>query len=193
MSRRARAARNAVAWLAPVLLVALEAPRDSAAAVPARLPKWGITLADSTEPGKPLVIEGRVFSLPDSQPLQDIVVHLWHADAQGNYGNPAKGRFARLDGQGRTGIAGVFRVRTVLPGPAEGAAHIHYRLEGTGLDPVAGTLNLARSHGAGSDTAFAKVPYMLNPTASQQWLFVEPDDRGFHANCRLYIRRHATR
>lgn len=174
------------------LLVAFAAPHVAVAAAPGAPPSWQVTLADSTEPGKPLLIEGRVFSLPDSQPVRDVTVHVWHADAHGIYGNPPGGRFARLDGKARTNVAGGFRVLTVLPGPAEGAAHIHYALSGTGLDPAAGTLNLARSHGAGSDTAYAKVPYMLNQSAFQQWLFVEPDEKGFHGSCRLYIRRHAT-
>lgn len=185
--------RETLARLATAVLVAIGAPRAAAAAAASAPPSWQVTLADSTEPGKPLVMEGRVFSLPDSQPVRDVTVHLWHADAHGSYGNPPKGRFARLDGQARTNVAGGFRALTVLPGPAEGAAHIHYELSGPGIDPFAGTLNLARSHGAGSDTAYAKLPYMLNPTASQQWLFVEPDEKGFHGSCRLYIRRHAPR
>jgi hypothetical protein len=188
VSRRALLAR-----LAPALLVAFVAPLAAVAAAANTPPSWQFALADSAEPGSPLVIEGRVFSLPDSQPVRDVTVHLWHADARGSYGNPPKGRFARLDGQGRTNVAGGFRALTVVAGPAEGAAHVHYALSGTGLDPIAGTLNLARSHGAGSDSAYAKLPYMLNPTASQQWLFVEPDEKGFHGSCRLYIRRHAPR
>jgi protocatechuate 3,4-dioxygenase beta subunit len=185
-------ARVALKALVPALLVAFAAPHAAMAATPGAPPSWQVTLADSTEPGKPLVIEGRVLSWPDSQPVRDVTVHVWHADAHGIYGNPPGGRFARLDGKARTNVAGGFRVLTVLPGPAEGAAHIHYALSGTGLDLFAGTLNLARSHGAGSDTAYAKVPYMLNPTASQQWLFVEPDEKGFHGSCRLYVRRHVT-
>ena len=184
--------RGTLARLATALLVAFAAPPAAVAAAPGVPSSWQVTLADSTEPGTPLVIEGRVFSLPDSLPLRDVTVHVWHADAHGNYGNPPGGRFARLDGKARTNVAGGFRVLTVLPGPAEGAAHIHYELSGTGFGPIVGTLNLARSHGAGSDTAYAKVPYMLNPTTSQQWLFVEPDEKGFHGSWRMFVRRHAT-
>lgn len=154
-----------------------------------RAPSWEVTLADSAEPGRPLVLEGRVFTLPDSLPLRDATVRFWHADAHGSYGRPPAGRFARLDGVLRTNVAGGFRVRTVLPGPAEGFAHVHYRVSGPGVTEKAGTLNLARSHGAGSDEAYGRLPYMLDPTASQEWAFVEPDDVGFHASCRLYVRR----
>jgi len=183
--------RPLAALLAVFALIHLTGAAPVAAA-----PTWEIALADSTEPGRPFVIEGRVYSLPDSQPLRDVTVHFWHADAQGVYGQPTSdgftrsARFARLDGSVRTNVAGGFRVHTVLPGPAEGFAHVHYAISGTGISPTAGTLNLARSHGAGSDTAYSKVAYMLDPTASQEWAFVEPDDAGFHATCRLYVRRY---
>jgi hypothetical protein len=180
--------RSPARALAAVLAaLALLAP-GLAAAAPAS-PKWEIALADSAEPGRPFVLEGRVLALPDSQPLRDVTVRLWHADARGSYGRPGSGRRARLDGSARTNVAGGFRARTVLPGPAEGFAHLHYSVSGPGIETKAGTLNLARSHGAGSDTSYAKLAYMLDPTAVQEWAFVEPDDQGFHASCRLYVKR----
>jgi hypothetical protein len=154
-------------------------------------PTWELVLADSTEPGPPFVLEGRVYALPDSQPLGRVQVKVWHADASGSYGRG--GRYARLEGSVTTNVAGGFRVRSVLPGPAEGFAHVHFSVSGTGIETRAGTLNLARSHGAGSNAPYAKLPYMLSPTAQQTWSFVEPDDVGFHATCRLYVKRVAPR
>jgi hypothetical protein len=174
--------------IAPLVLLTLAGVPTSAAA-----PAWEVALADSAEPGRPFVLEGRVLALPDSQPLRDVAVHLWHADARGSYGRPATGRFARLEGHVRTNVAGGFRARSILPGPAEGFAHVHYSVSGTGLKTRTGTLNLARSHGAGSDTSYAKLPYMIDPTASQEWAFVEPDEAGFHGSCRLYVKRRVPR
>ena len=90
--------RPLAALLAVFALIHLTGAAPVAAA-----PTWEIALADSTEPGRPFVIEGRVYSLPDSQPLRDVTVHFWHADAQGVYGQPTSdgftrsARFARLD------------------------------------------------------------------------------------------------
>jgi hypothetical protein len=180
-----------LAFAGVLAAVALSTPGTAPAGTAA--PRWEIALADSAEPGRPFVLEGRVLALPDSQPLRDVTVRIWHADARGSYGRPAASLYAHLDGYVRTNVAGGFRVRTVLPGPAEGFPHVHYAISGAGIETKAGTLNLARSHGAGSDTSYAKLPYMLDPTASQEWVFVEPDDAGFHASCRLYVKRQVPR
>ncbi|MGH8741755.1 MAG: hypothetical protein ACREUN_12635, partial [Burkholderiales bacterium] len=80
-------------------------------------------------PGEVIEVTGRVVQL-DGQPLDNLVLEIWQADAQGRYDNPA------FLGWGRaaTDAQGVYLFRTIKPGASAGRApHINFLLLYSGL------------------------------------------------------------
>jgi protocatechuate 3,4-dioxygenase alpha subunit len=79
--------------------------------------------------GEVIEITGRVTQA-DGQPLDNLVLEIWQADARGRFDNP------RFLGWGRaaTDAQGVYRIRTVKPGaPAGRIAHVNFLLLYSGL------------------------------------------------------------
>lgn len=149
------------------------------AAVP-RSTKWDLQLAPPGEPGVPFVLEGRVVGT-DGRPLHDLLVNVYHTDDSGKYDWPRGGQ-PRLSGKLRTNVLGGYRVRTVLPGVAEGASHVHMEL----ADPREGyraiTLSFCRLVGAGSDKRFAQLSQMLELPVNGFWAYVRPDTVGYRCD-----------
>jgi protocatechuate 3,4-dioxygenase alpha subunit len=79
--------------------------------------------------GERIEITGRVVQL-DGRPLDNVVLEIWQADAQGRFDNPD------FFGWGRaaTDADGVYVFRTIKPGASEGRApHINFLLLYSGL------------------------------------------------------------
>ena len=79
--------------------------------------------------GEPIEISGRVTQL-DGRALDNVVLEIWQADAEGRYDSPD------FFGWGRaaTDTDGVFSFKTVLPGRLEGRApHINLLILYSGL------------------------------------------------------------
>jgi len=79
--------------------------------------------------GEPIEITGRVVQL-DGKPLDNLVIEIWQADAQGRFDSPD------FFGWGRaaTDADGVYLFRTIKPGASDGrAAHINFLLLFSGL------------------------------------------------------------
>ena len=74
-------------------------------------------LGGKAAPGEPIEITGCVTQL-DGKPLDNLVLEIWQADAQGRYDNPD------FLGWGRaaTDANGVYSFRTIKPGASEGRA-----------------------------------------------------------------------
>lgn len=180
-----------VALLAAVSLGAgvLGSAEDEPAANIGRKIRWDLALTAPGEPGTPYVIEGRVMSMPDSTPIRGATLHVYHADAKGLYSAEGE-KNPRLAGTLRTNIAGGFRIRTILPGMYDGLPHVHFKLAGPGFEERTGSLTLCRNHGAGSDSAYAKLPWMLTLPSTGEWVHVEPDaEHGFRSRWSLYVDR----
>jgi protocatechuate 3,4-dioxygenase, alpha subunit len=80
-------------------------------------------------PGEMIEVTGRVVQL-DGKPLDNLVLEIWQADAQGRCDNPA------FFGWGRaaTDAQGVYSFKTVKPGAIQGRApHINFLLLYSGL------------------------------------------------------------
>jgi protocatechuate 3,4-dioxygenase alpha subunit len=74
-------------------------------------------------------VTGRVTEL-DGRPLDNVVLEIWQADAEGRYDNPD------FFGWGRaaTDAKGVYSFRTIRPGRVQGrAAHINFLILYSGL------------------------------------------------------------
>jgi protocatechuate 3,4-dioxygenase beta subunit len=171
-SRRLRSVQHA-ARVASIALLTIAALGASA---PAGGPSWDLALAAKDEPGSRFVLEGRVLDAA-GHPMHDVLIHVYHADDQGKY------HASRLSGMLRTNVLGGYRIRTVLPGIAEGIPHLHVELAGPNAQYRFGTLTLCRDAGAGSDTSFAHLPQMLSlKEQTGFWAYVRPDTaRGYRS------------
>jgi protocatechuate 3,4-dioxygenase, alpha subunit len=93
----------------------------------------GATVATDNEPGEHLRLAGRVLD-GNGVPVDDAVIELWQADAQGRYAHPADPRRPNtgFTGFGRTGTGTDARQRfwfdTVKPGVASNAHAPHMNL-----------------------------------------------------------------
>jgi protocatechuate 3,4-dioxygenase alpha subunit len=89
--------------------------------------------------GEVIEIRGRVVQ-EDGAPLENLVVEIWQADAQGIYRHPADPRQAQADpdffgwGRAATDKDGRFAFRTIKPGAAPGRQpHINFMVMFSGL------------------------------------------------------------
>ncbi|HEY6195881.1 MAG TPA: hypothetical protein VI504_12635 [Candidatus Eisenbacteria bacterium] len=160
------------------------------------MPPWEITLAPPGEPGPPLVIEGTLLALPDSTPVRDAEIRAYQQDVSGHYLRNGEPR-PHLDGTLRTNVLGQFRIHTVLPGAAEGFSHVHFEIRGAGIAKQMQTVGFCRRVGAGSDSAFAKLPWMLTlpvtpatrVPAETRWAYADPaSPAGYRVRTTLYVR-----
>jgi protocatechuate 3,4-dioxygenase alpha subunit len=104
--------------------------------------------------GEVIEITGRVIQA-DGKPVDNLVLEIWQADADGRYDNP------EFFGWGRaaTGADGVYRFRTIRPGAPKGRApHVNFVILYSGLmrhlqtvmffdaakDPVLDSVSLSR-------------------------------------------------
>jgi protocatechuate 3,4-dioxygenase alpha subunit len=114
--------------------------------------------------GEAIELAGTVIQA-DGAPLENLIVEIWQADAQGIYRHPADPRHAQADpgffgwGRAATDREGRYRFKTIRPGaPAGRAAHVNVMLMFSGLlrilkttlffessaDPVLGAVPLLR-------------------------------------------------
>jgi protocatechuate 3,4-dioxygenase beta subunit len=106
-------------------------------------------IASLTEPGVPLLVEGRLFGPGCRTPLRGYAIDVWQADASGNYYVAGQSAY-RLRGKIVTDQLGRYRLETVLPGRYGDAAgirpaHLHVRM----LTPMGGVLLTTQIYFAG--------------------------------------------
>jgi protocatechuate 3,4-dioxygenase beta subunit len=93
------------------------------------------SLLPANEPGEPLLVEGRILKA-DGQPAADAAMYVYQTDAKGYYSPGGMDeRNPRLKARFSTDRAGVFRFRTIKPGPYPNSgppAHIHLEVTPTG-------------------------------------------------------------
>ena len=86
-------------------------------------------LASADEPGQRLMLKGTVVDSQTNEPIPDTKIHLYHADANGEYQptDPNDESTARLSGTLTTDTAGNFAVDTIVPREYDqpGNRHIH--------------------------------------------------------------------
>ena len=98
------------------------------------------TLASPDEPGRPMVITG-IVSDAQGAPVAGALVHAYHADSSGLYVRERNER-PRLEGRLRSGPGGEYRIISVLPGSAEGPAHVHFEVTAHGHPRQLVTMNV---------------------------------------------------
>ncbi len=106
---------------------------------------WSIVIAGPEEPGRRMVVQGRVLESDGETPVAGATIFVFHTDDEGYYSPGGMDESdARLCGLMLTDEAGRYRFETVKPGHyATGGppAHVHYRVWGPELPRQSFSLN----------------------------------------------------
>lgn len=114
----------------------------------------------------------------DGTPLDNLVLEIWQADAQGLYRHPADPRHAGADanflgwGRAATDGSGSYAFRTVRPGAGAGRArHVNFMLMFSGLMRILKTTMFFPGESANeADPVLAAVP------AARRWLLIAREE-----------------
>jgi protocatechuate 3,4-dioxygenase beta subunit len=98
------------------------------------------SLAPADEPGEKLIITGTIFKRDGKTPAQDVILYVYHTDAQGLY-SPAPGqkdarRHGHLRGWIKTDASGKYSITTIRPASypnGRAPQHIHPLIKEPGL------------------------------------------------------------
>ena len=111
--------------------------------------------------GEAIEIHGRVFQ-EDGKALENLIVEIWQADADGIFRHPADPRYAKADpdflgwGRAATDASGGYRFRTIKPGAADGRApHINFMVMFSGIMRILRTTMYFEN---GTDSVLMAVP-----------------------------------
>lgn len=100
------------------------------------------SLAAATEPGERIRVSGNVYGGSGCQPLADVTLDVWQADASGKYDfqdlpQPHSPLKYRLRGQILSDTAGQYEFTSIRPGNYETRAkHIHFLVRRSGFEPL---------------------------------------------------------
>jgi hydroxyquinol 1,2-dioxygenase len=142
---------------------------------------FGFDMSDGL-PGTPLVLTGRVLDL-DGNPLPDVVLDVWQADADGNYeAQLPQVDEARLRAKYQTRADGTYCVRTIAPRgyaiPMDGPvgelisrtaisyfrpAHIHFLIDHPGYEKLTTHLFRQNTDFLDSDVVFGTKDQLVVP------------------------------
>jgi protocatechuate 3,4-dioxygenase beta subunit len=93
------------------------------------------SLVTDKEPGKRLVVDGRVFAPDGKTPVAGVYIYAYNTDTEGYYSTAKTFYPPRLTGYVKTDKDGHFQIRTIMPGRYPGMhvpAHIHLNIWGSG-------------------------------------------------------------
>lgn len=90
-------------------------------------------LAPTTEPGKRMIISGRVTNMDCTEFISDAIIDIWHADDSGAYDNVGY----KLRGKTKTNSQGYYMFETIKPGKYLNGSqfrpsHIHFKITAPG-------------------------------------------------------------
>ncbi|MGH9800276.1 MAG: intradiol ring-cleavage dioxygenase, partial [Blastocatellia bacterium] len=93
---------------------------------------WETTIPDATEPGEPMEINGTIYQLDGKTPAANVILYVYHTNAQGYYQPSAGQTFGRrhghLRGWMKTDGQGRYKFRSIRPAAYPNRtdpAHIH--------------------------------------------------------------------
>jgi protocatechuate 3,4-dioxygenase beta subunit len=118
--------------------LASSSPHSSGPEEPSNL-SWRTVITSNEEPGRPLIVSGRIFGPDGKTPLEGITIHVYHTDNRGLYtddrGNGVNPP-ARLRGWMKTDRDGRYEFRTIKPASypnTDNPEHIHSKVFGPGF------------------------------------------------------------
>jgi protocatechuate 3,4-dioxygenase, beta subunit len=108
--------------------------------LPRRAPETGapLNIACRDEPGRPIIVAGRVYDEDGRTPLREALLYVYHTDDAGYYSKPRNDpRTARINSWVPVHGDGSYSFRTILPGhyvvDNPPARHIHVHLSAPGV------------------------------------------------------------
>jgi hydroxyquinol 1,2-dioxygenase len=147
--------------------------------------EYGADMSDGVE-GEPLFVHGTVRDL-DGRPVPGAVLDVWQADAEGAYEAQLDVDEARLRGRFRPREDGTYCVRTIGPKgytiPMDGTvgdlisrteiseyrpAHVHFRVDAPGFEPLVTHLFLKDAPYLDSDVVFGTKQQLVVPFEAHQ-------------------------
>ena len=160
---------------------------------------FGNVLVTPETKGERIRIEGRVLD-GLGEPLKDVLVEIWQANAAGKYNHPADHQDKPIDpsfrGWGRAGSdfeTGLYRFETIKPGPVVGrkghrpmAPHVNVWIVARGINIGLNT----RMYFSDETEANANDPVLniIEQEARRQTLIAEREERGAEVVYRFDIR-----
>ena len=160
---------------------------------------FGNVLVTPETKGERIRIEGRVLD-GLGEPLKDVLVEIWQANAAGKYNHPADHQDKPIDpsfrGWGRAGSdfqTGLYRFETIKPGPVVGrkghrpmAPHVNFWIVARGINIGLST----RMYFSDETEANTNDPVLniIEQEARRQTLIAEREERGAEVVYRFDIR-----
>jgi len=113
------------------------------------------SLCDASETGEPLAVDGRVVAANRCTPLEEAVIEVWQANANGDYDIVRRGQDDtpyHLRALLQAGGEGKYAFDTIVPGHyGRRAKHIHYFVHAKGYEPLVTQLYFAGDERTATD------------------------------------------
>lgn len=96
---------------------------------------WQTVITSKDEPGRPLIVSGRIYGPDGKTPLEGITLHVYHTDNRGLYPGNGQDPPPRLRGWMKTDREGRYEFRTIKPASYPNSTnreHIHSKAYGPG-------------------------------------------------------------
>ena len=134
-----------VAGLSALNVSALALAGCSSEATPAapqaasEMPKvltWNTVITAKDEPGRPLLVSGRIYGPDGKTPLEGVTLYVYHTDNSGLYPGDGINPAPRLRGWMKTDREGRYEFRTIKPASYPNSSnpeHVHTKASGAGF------------------------------------------------------------
>lgn len=115
-----------------------DAPSAVSASPVGETPKtltWNTVITSKDEPGRPLVVSGRVYGPDGKTPLEGVTLYVYHTDNRGLYPGDGRSPEPRLRGWMKTDREGRYEFRTIKPASYPNSSnpeHVHTSASGPG-------------------------------------------------------------
>ena len=96
---------------------------------------WNTVITSEDEPGRPLVVSGRVYGPDGKTPLEGVTLYVYHTDDRGLYPGDGISPAPRLRGWMKTDRDGRYEFRTIRPASypdSRNPEHVHTKASGPG-------------------------------------------------------------
>ncbi len=97
---------------------------------------WNTVITAKDEPGRPLLVSGRIYGPDGKTPLEGVTLYVYHTDNTGLYPGDGINPAPRLRGWMKTDREGRYEFRTIKPASYPNSSnpeHVHTKASGRGL------------------------------------------------------------
>ena len=97
---------------------------------------WNTVITAKDEPGRPLLVSGRIYGPDGKTPLEGVTLYVYHTDNTGLYPGDGINPAPRLRGWMKTDREGRYEFRTIKPASYPNSSnpeHVHTKASGAGF------------------------------------------------------------